>query len=107
VHDGSNSMTVNRRARSQRAGNDRDRETTARNAPRFIEIKVRPNAGASALHEEAPGVFSADLKSPPIDGKANAELIALVARHFGCKRAAVTIRTGGSARVKLVRIASS
>ena len=81
--------------------------TDTRNAARFIEVKVRPNAGTSALHEEAPGRFRADLKSPPVDGKANAELIGLVARHFGCRRSAVTIRTGGAARVKLVRIASS
>jgi hypothetical protein len=69
-----------------------------------IQVKVKPNARASVLQETSPGVWHADLKSPPVDGKANQELIALIARHFGCRRAAVTIRSGASGRMKLVRI---
>ena len=37
-------------------------------------------------------------------GKANAKLIALVARHFGVPRAAVSIRSGAASRVKRVDI---
>ena len=48
--------------------------------------------------------FLAELKSPPVDGRANDELIALVARHFGCARARVSIRSGAAARIKVVRI---
>ena len=44
------------------------------------------------------------MKSPPVDGKANAELIALVAEQFGRSRAAVSIKAGASGRMKLVRI---
>jgi uncharacterized protein YggU (UPF0235/DUF167 family) len=40
-----------------------------------------------------------------VDGQANAELIALVARHFDCARSSVTIRSGASSRTKLVAIA--
>jgi uncharacterized protein YggU (UPF0235/DUF167 family) len=40
-----------------------------------------------------------------VDGKANAELIALVAEHFRCRRAQVTIRAGAGGRRKLVQIA--
>ena len=73
----------------------------------FIEVKVRPGAGASTLRQDDTGRWLAQLKSPPVDGKANAELIALVARHFGCGKAAVSIKSGASARVKLVRIDGS
>ncbi len=38
------------------------------------------------------------------DGKANAELVALVARNFGCSKASVSIKSGASARTKLIRI---
>jgi uncharacterized protein (TIGR00251 family) len=69
-----------------------------------LEIKVRPNARASALTQDAAGGWTAQLKSPPVDGKANAELIALVARHFGCARSAVTIRLGAGGRSKLVKV---
>ncbi len=71
---------------------------------KVIQVKVRPNARASSLQEDSPGVWSAQLKSPPIEGKANAELITLVARQFGCRKAAVSIRSGASGRLKLVDI---
>jgi uncharacterized protein (TIGR00251 family) len=69
-----------------------------------LRIKVKPNARASSLEQAADGSWLAQLKSPPVDGKANEELIALVARQFGCRRAAVSIRSGASGRMKLVKI---
>ncbi len=47
---------------------------------RVIQVKVKAKARASVLEETSPGVWHAELKSPPVDGKANKELIALVAR---------------------------
>lgn len=71
-----------------------------------IQVRVKPNARASALEQAADGSWLAQLKSPPIDGKANAELIALVARQFGCRKADVHIKSGAGGRMKLVQIAS-
>lgn len=71
----------------------------------ILQIKVRPGARTSALELQDDGSFVASLKAPPVDGKANAELVALVARRFGVARAAVTIKTGAGARRKLVVIA--
>jgi uncharacterized protein YggU (UPF0235/DUF167 family) len=68
-------------------------------------VKVKPNARRSSLERQADGSWLAQLKSPPVDGKANAELIALVAREFGCTKSAVDIATGAGARIKRVRIA--
>lgn len=72
---------------------------------RFIQVKVKPSARVSTLTETSPGVWLAELKSPPVDGRANDELIGLIARHFGCRKAAVSIKSGASGRLKLVRIA--
>jgi len=72
---------------------------------RVLQIKVKPNARQSALIEQPDGSWLATLKSPPVDGKANAELIALVAEQFGCRKAQVTIKSGAGGRLKLVRIA--
>ena len=69
-----------------------------------IEVKVRPQSRRSALAQADDGRWTAQLKSPPFDGKANAELIGLVARHFGCMKAAVHIVGGAAARLKRVRI---
>lgn len=71
-----------------------------------IQVKVKPNARASTLEEGADGIWLAQLKSQPVDGKANAELVALVAARFGCRKAEVTIKSGASGRMKLVRIDS-
>lgn len=69
-----------------------------------IRVKVKPNARASALEQLEDGSWLAKLKSPPINGKANEELIALVAGQFRVAKSAVSIRSGASARTKLVRI---
>lgn len=73
---------------------------------RFIRVRVKPNARESVLEQEPAGTWLARLKAPPVDGKANAELIELVARRFGCPRSAVSIKSGAGSRTKLVKIAS-
>jgi uncharacterized protein (TIGR00251 family) len=72
--------------------------------PTVIQVKVKPNARVSVLEPTEAGGWLARLKSPPVDGRANAELIALVARHFECPKSAVSIKSGASGRMKLVRI---
>jgi uncharacterized protein len=69
-----------------------------------LQIKVRPNARVSQLEETESGVWLAQIKSPPVDGKANDELVALIARQFACPRSSVVIRGGASGRMKWVRI---
>ena len=68
-----------------------------------LQIKVKPGARVSSL-DELDGAWLAQLKAPPVDGKANAELIALVAERFGCRKNQVTIKAGAGGRTKLVLI---
>lgn len=70
----------------------------------ILQIKVKPQAKTSSLEQLADGTWVAKLKSPPVDGKANEELIALVAKHFRCRKADVNIKIGATGRMKLVRI---
>ncbi|MBX3620577.1 MAG: DUF167 domain-containing protein [Rhizobacter sp.] len=69
-----------------------------------LQVKVKPNARTSTLEAQPDGTWLAQLKSPPVDGRANEELVALVARHFGCRKAQVRIRSGASGRLKLVQV---
>jgi uncharacterized protein len=69
-----------------------------------IRVAVKPNARASALQARSDGTWLARVKSPPADGKANQELIALVAAHFGVPKARVTIKAGAGSRLKTLRI---
>jgi len=57
-----------------------------------------PDLNYPPLEDAGDGTWLAKLKSPPVDGKANTELIELVARHHGCARSAVSIRSGAGAR---------
>jgi uncharacterized protein (TIGR00251 family) len=54
--------------------------------------------------QQPDGTWLANLKSPPVDGKANEELVALVAELFKCRKADVSIKSGASGRMKLVKI---
>ena len=74
-------------------------------APRMLHVRVRPNARTSSLEPGEEGTWVASLKAAPVDGKANAELIALVAKRFGCRKADIAIRTGATSRTKLVSVA--
>jgi uncharacterized protein (TIGR00251 family) len=71
---------------------------------RRISVRVKPNARESALREQDDGTWLAEVKAPPVDGKANEELRALVADEFGVRKAQVSIRRGASGRAKLVEI---
>jgi len=72
--------------------------------PIIIQVKVKPNSRVSTLEQVESGTWLARVKAAPIDGKANEELIALVAGHFRCRKSAVSIKSGASGRMKLVRI---
>lgn len=73
----------------------------------LLQIRVKPGARVSRLFQTEDGQWQAQLKSPPVDGKANEELIALVARQMGCRRANVSIKSGTTSRLKLVQIVSA
>tara|TARA_R110002096_G_scaffold45372_23_gene121938 strand:+ start:591 stop:815 length:225 start_codon:yes stop_codon:yes gene_type:complete len=69
-----------------------------------IEVKVKPGSRESKLTALEDGTWSARLKSAPVDGKANQELIALFAKQFSLNKAQVTIRSGTKSKLKLVQI---
>jgi uncharacterized protein YggU (UPF0235/DUF167 family) len=69
-------------------------------ASRVIEVLVKPNARTSELTDNGDGTWTARIAAPPLDGKANVALIALVAKHFGCAKSLVTIKSGASGRRK-------
>jgi uncharacterized protein (TIGR00251 family) len=72
----------------------------------LLQVKVKPNARTSSLSQSSEGSWFAELKAAPVDGKANQELIALVAEHFGCAKAAVSIKSGAAGRMKLVQVST-
>ena len=70
----------------------------------LIQIKVKPQSRVSSLVQSEDGQWLANIKSLPVDGKANEELMALVAKQFGYAKSKVSIKSGASSRTKLVRV---
>lgn len=68
------------------------------------QVRVKPNSKKQAITEEADGSLTVHLKSPPTDGRANDELIKLLATTFGVSKSSVTIKSGHTSRLKLVEI---
>ena len=71
---------------------------------RTLKVKVKPGAREEGLTRLADGSWLASVKAPPVDGKANAALIALIAAQFGVRKRQVSIRSGAGGRMKLVQI---
>lgn len=68
-------------------------------------VKVIPQSAKNELAGEmADGTLKVRIAAPPEKGKANHALCAFLAGHYGVPLSAVTIVSGRSAALKLVRI---
>ena len=69
-----------------------------------ITVRVKPRSRESTFTALDDGGFEARLKSPPVDGKANAYLLKFLADAFDVACVQVELLTGDSARQKTVLI---
>jgi len=70
-----------------------------------IGFRIHAGSGRDPVPERlSDGSYRLSLKSPPVDGRANEELVRFLSESFGAPRSAVTILAGASSRRKLVRI---
>ena len=70
-----------------------------------IAVRVTPRGGRDALNAGTPEHFAARLAAAPVDGAANAALVALIAKTFGVPKRAVTIVASETTRLKRLHIA--
>ncbi|MFI5391648.1 MAG: DUF167 domain-containing protein [Bacteriovoracales bacterium] len=69
-----------------------------------IIIKAKPGAKEDKIERIDESNYIVYVKAPPIDGKANAAIIKLLADHFDVSQSLVEIISGHMARVKVVEI---
>ncbi|AFY56394.1 TIGR00251 family protein [Rivularia sp. PCC 7116] len=67
-------------------------------------VKVKPNSKKQEIIEEDDGSLTIRLKSPPVDGKANEELIKILSKKFNVPKSYIRIKSGASSRQKLIEI---
>ena len=69
-----------------------------------LELLVVPRASRTRAMGEHDGRLKVQLAAPPVDGEANAALVAWLADALGVKRSAVEIVRGEAGRRKTVQV---
>jgi len=69
-----------------------------------ISVRVEPRSSKSGIVGVVGDRLKVKLTSPPVDGKANEELIGLLSKTFGAKKRDIKIIRGASSKDKLVEI---
>ena len=70
-----------------------------------LTLHVQPGASRTEVAGTHGDALKVRLAAPPVDGKANAELLRFLAEAFGVPRRNVTLVRGETSRAKIVRIA--
>jgi uncharacterized protein (TIGR00251 family) len=75
-----------------------------------LAIRVTPRASRTeiiGIQPQADGrlALAVRVASPPVDGAANEVLVAFLAKQLAVAKSAITLRSGATGRVKVVRIA--
>ncbi|HLD70554.1 MAG TPA: DUF167 domain-containing protein [Negativicutes bacterium] len=69
-----------------------------------IIIKAKPGSREDKIEKVDEANYIVYVTAPPIDGKANAAIIKLLAAHFDVSQSLIEIISGHMARVKVVEI---
>ena len=70
-----------------------------------LHLQVQPRASRTEVAGPHGGALRIRLAAPPVDGEANAELVAFLAKRLGVPKSAVSIARGASGRRKVVEVA--
>lgn len=74
------------------------------NPTRILIVKVVPGASQNEVVGWEGDILKVRIKAPPDRGKANAELIRFLAKHFDVSASQVEILSGFTSRLKRVKI---
>ena len=69
-----------------------------------ILVEVKPNSKQIKIEEIASNVFKIHLTAPATEGKANMQLIKVLADYFKVAKSLINIKSGTSSRSKIVVI---
>ncbi len=69
-----------------------------------IKIKVEPRSSKSGIVGPYGDAIKVKLTSPPVEGKANRELVEVLAKNLGIAKKNVEIISGKSSKNKIVKL---
>ena len=68
-----------------------------------VQVKTRSHA-SSVVYDKVNDLYLVSVPATPHDGKANEEVVAIMAREFGLAKSLVTIKSGLKSTVKMVNL---
>ncbi|HEX5802644.1 MAG TPA: DUF167 domain-containing protein [Azospira sp.] len=69
-----------------------------------LTLHIQPGAKKTEIVGDYGDALKLRLAAPPVDGKANAALLAFVAERLGVARSAVQLKSGQSTRRKVLEV---
>ena len=69
-----------------------------------IQVTIKPNAKKNEVVRLEDGTYRVAVKAPPVEGKANAGLIDLLADYFSKPKSSISIARGLKGKKKTVEI---
>lgn len=72
-----------------------------------LSVKVKPNTKQQKIEESESGNLIVWLKSSPVEGKANRELIELLSQKFKVPKSQIFLKSGQTSRQKIVEIGAT
>jgi hypothetical protein len=69
-----------------------------------ISLYIQPGASKTEIIGEHNGCLKIKIKAPPVDGKANAEVIEFLSDKLGIPKRQIEFLTGDKSREKKIRI---
>ena len=69
----------------------------------LVSVQVIPRSKKTKVIDQG-SVLKVRVLSPPVDNKANSELIEVLARYYNVRKSSIRIRKGMKSRNKLVEI---
>jgi uncharacterized protein len=70
-----------------------------------LRVRVTPRAGRTELVRLDEGVLHVRIAAPPVEGAANAALVASLADALGLRKSEIAVKRGAASRDKLVEFA--
>jgi uncharacterized protein (TIGR00251 family) len=83
---------------------DDELRVTERDGALHVAVRVQPRASRDAVAGVRDGALRVALTAPPVDGEANAALVAFLAKQLGVPRRDVAIVQGATGRQKVVAV---
>jgi len=69
-----------------------------------LQVIVHPNSKNPRIEEDLLGMMHVYVKAPPLEGKANKEVVEALAKHFETHKGKVALIQGAKSKIKTFEI---